>query len=589
MSETTTSVILGGEEYRNFAERFERERAKMGDGPQVMQIAGATLGIALLALLLWLQSGPAVFVYVAILFGGAYYGLRQIRDATREAQSAAKDLNKLALAAEASASREEFLEAVASRGRASDRSDVPDALLNLASGAITGERAQGVARAAFRSALARMNEAAFVRTALVLGGLFGTVFFFANELIGREILQGNLSVLLPGLRGALASTLTGIAASLLLGLLASRLERLVDDTVAETEAFLLGPVSMLLQATTARRAVTTETDLWQRLVEEVAELRREATDSFASMGTDAHGFAKQLEGVVGQMRMLPAVTVPPNIADLGIVVTEFRAGMKNLKETVDILVPAVQTIGATLPLEVAANVQSLLEREAAGQRAVQSQFSEIRSAISRLDGAVSENRNAIEALRQEQRAAPAELLAQASAARDEAHATRQDVAQLASGFAEQGQKLGRIQEALRTAEDTQIALARTQEALVHAAQIVQTGARDLSVESASLHETASRIDEATGRFTDVGSTLQNRLSGIDELLRKVDQQRGMLTRIEELVGGTVEELLTRLTPLSDWHRRAASAPMMRFLTLPLWAGDRQASMRDPEGQGHAPS
>lgn len=589
MSEAAEVESTEAGEHRNFAARFESERAGMRGGATTAVFAGALLFALLLGILLWLESGAAVYVYVALLFAIACYGLLQIRDATQALESAAEDLSALALDAAEAASREGFLEKVARRQRAAERSDVPDALLGLASDRVTAERTQGVARAAFRSALARMNETAFLRTALVLGGLFGTVLFFANELVGTQILRGDLSVLLPGLRGALASTLTGILGSLVLGLLASRLERIIDGMLSETEAFLLGPVSTVLQATTARRAVTTETDLWQQLVEEVAQLRQEAADSLAGMGTDAHVFAKQLENVVDQIRMLPAVTVPPNLADLGAVVTEFRTGMKDLKETVDVLVPAVQTIGATLPLETAANVQMLLELEDAGRRAMEHHIGEVRTAISRMENAVAENQTSIEALREAERAAPTEVLALAGAARDEAHAARQGVAQLASALTEHGRRLDAVQEALRTTEGTQQALALTQADLVRAGEAVQASAGELRAESDSLRETASQIDEATTRFTAAGSALQGRLHVMDEVIRKVHDQDGAFARIEESVGQTVGELQRRLSPLLDWHRRAASAPMMRFLTLPLWAGNRQVSGRTPEGQDRAPS
>jgi biopolymer transport protein ExbB/TolQ/copper chaperone CopZ len=574
------------------------------------------LAVCLIALLLYLESPWWVGAYIFALFGVAFLGLRGLRLAFATTQESTRHLGAMAKFLRNQPDRDAFLEEVRKNITPEDRSHVPEATLALGAGPITVDRVSSVARNAFRTAFSELNRANFLRAGLILGGLFGTVFFFAQELTAGAILQGDLAELLPGLRGALASTLTGILASLVIGLLASRLEHLLDGLVAETESFLMGPVGEVLATTPARKAVTTETDLWERLVEEVAELRRSTERSYGAMANDAATFSTSLEQVVDRLGDLPAVQIPPQLSGFQKVIEDFGQGMKDLHNTVEVLIPAVKSLGATLPLKIVTKVDALGEQHRELHQTSKEEITSVKSSLSGeissvkslLNGEIDSvkssltnatvllesNQETLKAIQTSEAYDPTPLLARMAAIEERLEGLEGPVQNIKSNAQEaawgaarlhrlstaQSEALVRIESAVRADDDVRQALTATQ------AELSQVAAQ-VSAETTSLRQQTSSLEASTAAIKGASVEIRNAGAWFNQLLpaygEKLDRIFQVVERVEEN-GLTVDR---RLDPLLQWHTRIASAPLIRFL---LWPSGKQVRvMASTDGNRHASS
>lgn len=350
MAERDTTFI---DFYQNLQERTKRLSAwRLGS----VIVTGAVL----VGLVLFLGSAPAVLVWVVFLFAVTYYGARRLQRAIDVMGAATKHLLEIADQLGEWTSRKQLEDFVKPKRTPHDDSNVPEAIWSYAS--TFTERSEGarvVANAAYVRPGAELTVAQFLRTALVLGGLFGTVLFFAIELGDTGLLNGDLSSLLPGLRGVLASTLTGILGSVALGIVASHIERVLEEAIWETESFIGGPVAQLLRAPTAKQSIGDEADLWNALREEVAALRADTLTAYTKLADDAHAYAVSLQDVSDKFSSIPAVTIPPEIANLSDSVGSFERSARSLEATVSRLVEAVGMVGLTAPKQMLADLSQL--------------------------------------------------------------------------------------------------------------------------------------------------------------------------------------------------------------------------------------
>jgi hypothetical protein len=509
------------------------------------------VGAVLLLLLVVLASPWFVWLYVVLLFSVTYYGAHRLSFAIGVTKAAEEHLLEFAKFLRDPRSRDEFVQLVQSKISPEDDSNVPEALWSYCTGRQSGESGRVVAHSAFVRATAELNLAHFLRTTLVLGGLFGTVLFFATELGGRELLGGDLSALLPGLRGALASTLTGILGSIALGITGNNIDRVVEEAVWETESFISGPVSQVLAGQNASAPIQDEADLWTALRQEVALLRKDTVESYKKLADDAAAYAKALETVSQNLADLPAVQVPVQLANLQDVVARFGSSTDSLDRTVKTLVDSVATVGLIVPAQILNDLAHL--RSAAGENhdttmaefdATTVRLATLRDSLQTVESRVSVVERAM-STSQQITDATAEL------------GKKVDVrgAQTASGILSLGDQLRALGD-IPTRDghsggiDSPPAADGSDmiEPLMHALSGVQESLA-LSIEEFKKTEQA-----VTALSSTIPTKLDQTLAGIADTQQKLSAVSRRLSPLDRVYG---------------WHERAAHAPLMKLLLLSL--------------------
>ena len=517
-----------------FADFYRRQMKKAASLETLRLVLVVGVGAALLGLLGFLGSPLLVWAYVIVLYAATYYGARRLQRAINVFLAASKHLLELAQFLTDSRSRAELVHEVKKRIDSNDDSNVPEAIWSYCRGGDRSEGIRVVANSAFAHPVTELAVASFLRTALVLGGLFGTVLFFAIELGDHGVAGGDLTELLPGLRGALASTLTGILGSLVLGILASGIERMVDQAIWETESFVCGPVSQALASETADAGIRDETDLWTALRHEVAQLSRETTAAYGRLADDASAYAKALEAVSQQLTELPAVQVPPQIVELGEATGKFARGTELLDRTVTTLVNAVATIGLMVPTKVLDDLQELrtgtarLIDDSTELRTIGGTLSSVSSDIGRLHERIVTSAELIQATET--------LTAAIDAGTNTSVGAAERVADKVGELRDEVERIGRPA------------------ALAVAANIADPNSRDGAT------ETVREADKSSGLAAELSRNLEH-------LNKEVGALQGILTR--------VASRLTRLESVYTWHDRAARAPLMKLMLLPLWPSKRK--------------
>ena len=613
----TDNVIL--KEYSRF---FDEQAQKTRNWQRTSLALPVALALLLILLLIWLKSALLVWGYISFLYAVTIWGLYRLRKAIKMTSDAAGHLQQIAQSLTDDPTREEFLTFVNSLRKPGDDSNVPEAIGGLAHGQISSGSLRVAANTAFATPISELRVAAFFRTGLILGGLFGTVLFFSLELTGQGILTGQLEELLLGLRGALASTLTGILGSIFIGIVASTIGRRLEELTWETEAFLSSSVSNVLLTTPVKRPIESESDLWESLREEVAHLSQRVQEMFKRMADDAHAYAISLQNLSQRLENLPAVQVPEQLANLEQVVTDFRHGAEVLGKTVPPLVETVGALGVFAPAKMLDNLEQLDQKVTEHQQhtaqsleGLQQDVSSTNQQLKQLDQKVTEHQQHT-----------SETL----------DGLQQGVSQTNHYLENYEERFDNLDSAAESLQNSAVGITRqletTEQALHYlgyqverVGRAVTEASEQTSQELAGLEDTTNQtltISKHIGRylgpipdeippdqqplraemehlktiFTLTREDVQNALTRINTTVETLDTLSENLSNSTEVLGNTSTKLqsqtemlavaasdltddqgllnqlrnqLTALDQVIAWHQRAARAPLMRLLLVPL--------------------
>jgi hypothetical protein len=542
-------VGADAQNYRQFFEKQKDRAIALDRRGQSVRIA---IFVALAAALILLRSPIYVWIWVLFLYGVTWYGLDGLRKALRVTAATLSSLEEVGrfLGTLPPPSREQIIGFINGKIDPNDESDVPEALSAFYSGQQNSESVRALANSAFSLPASELSVAQFFRTALVLGGLFGTVMFFAVELGGAGILSGNLSKLLPGLQGALASTLTGILGSIAVGYLSSAVDQVIERSIWETESLIGGPFARALQVSTEERAVVNEVQLWQQLIEEVRKLRMETTESYAKVATDVTGHSLALQTLSSQLAELPAVQVPPQLASLDDVVRRFRDGAELLNTSATTLVNAVGAIGVYAPAKTLQELEAIREKVTSMQGDMARSLNEMRQDVGSAKQLMS---GGIEDIRERTAGISPALLGLESKLDNvqyEVGGAAASLQTLKDAAQRTERSLYTLQE--RVPESRSISLGTVADA--GEASGASVGGQPIAASLEAMNATQRALTASTEAFA-------RRLDELSEQHRVL----GMLNR--------------RMALILTWQERASRAPLMRFLTLPF-ARSRQVERPD---------
>jgi hypothetical protein len=488
-------------------------------------VFAVVFSVGIIVLLSTLRSPLLVWMYVAGVIGSLFVlGIVRLR---RSATIAAESTAHLLTIADFLANdpgRDSVRNRLQELATPDDNSNVPEALSGLLEGTpSSSQTARAVAHSAFGHALSAVGFASFMRTALVLAGLFGTVLFFAFELTRPELLSGDLRTLMPGLQGALASTLSGIFGSVTVGWFANRVDALLDGLTLETEAFIGGPFLAAAADRRVHRELQSETELWEALRQEVASMVDRSVSSIDRMADDTHAYAASLQEFSSQIANLPQLRVPPELAQLENVVAQFSESAAMLNATVTPLLETVATLGVFAPAKMLEQLDGLVASSSRSQDST-------RLLLERIEANAIESRDGIIG-------AGASLDAIPGILRSEISAVKGAVTGLATE-----EQVGRIQASISELGDN----------------LVQV--------PAEIGASAARISEATRSLESVASSLE----GGSQSLKDQVNALNVLTEQISAARQSMAQAVARLRDVQNWHRRADQAPLMKFLLLPLW-------------------
>lgn len=499
----------------------------------------------LVALLGALQSPLLVWGYVIVaigfLFGRGILGLK--KSATIASESTAH-LEIIAGVIKDDPGREAIRAKLDELATPDDNSNVPEALSGFLEGsASSSETVRAVANSAFGHALSKVEFAVFMRTALVLAGLFGTVLFFAFELTRPALLSGDLAVLMPGLRGALASTLSGILGSVMVGWFASRVDALLDSLILETEAFVGGPFLVASSDPLTRPEIHSETELWEALRQEVALMADRSTKSLDRMADDVHAHAASLQAFSDQVANLPELRVPPELSKLEDVVAQFQHSTELLNKTVAPLVEAVGSLGIFAPAQMLEKIDGLAKSTSEWQGSAAGVLGDIKA-----DGASA--RADLKTARESIEAVPAML-----------ESKLEGIVSAMGGLAS-GQQVNRIETGM-TALASSAELGEVSASITEFRDEVKELPAELQASSAALAEAAERLGPVAAQLEDSRNEIATQTAGLSGVAEEIGTARLALT-----------EALRGMRRLLNWHERADQAPLMKFLLMPLWPRGR---------------
>jgi hypothetical protein len=568
--------MMASEQPARVQSEFGQAAAWAKRGVPYVHLAGVGTAVLLLVLLGFLQSNIGVWLYVALLTGLIWFGIVQISGAFRATWETTKHLDILSRLIDEEPERDAFLAEVRKLVSNKDLSNAPEALYGLRIGRISPERARVVATSAFSFPLRRIKGIGYIRTALVLLGLFGTVLFFALEL-RDNFLTGELEGLFSGLRGAMACTLTGITGSLLVGGLAAWLDGRLDGMLLDVEALVSGPVAAIIDSAPERRDLRSEADLWDAVLDQVTAHTTASTRILEKMGSDARVYARTLQEVEQRLTHLPQVEVPVQIAELGHVVAEFREGMVALHETVKILIPALHHLDGDVPARILERLDTITEGQQASGAAMAQSLDSLERRVIAASTSMGEARQEINGLGDrlgKEVGAIGTYATQLTAAVSSMENARGEVAKVAgkqtrqldrieaavaAGAAERTETLQVVEDAGRSMKETSIALTDVLGGLRIVGESLPTSANTLS-------EAASHVAEAAVRLDTVGQDI----GAAAERIGDPSSELGALRKM-------IDWRFRRLDPLVRWCQDARQAPLIRLLLGLRWPSRRGAA------------
>lgn len=535
--------------YRSF---FETCRADLDEQARLAVAWFGGLGGGLLGLLFWLGSGFWVGVYVLgvlwLGFSGAL-GFQRLRTAVHVTGEAAGHLEEIAGVVEDEPSRDKLRRYVEQMGTPQDRSNAPEAILHFVEGDRVGAEPENVARSAFSHARDALEHAGLLRNVLILGGLFGTVLFFALELNAPQVAGGDISELLPGLKGALASTLAGIASSVCLGFYGSEIDEKLDGLVRETEAFLGGPVARAARRRPERGEIEDETELWESLRSEVHEMTVETRDAYAGLAEDVRAHTDVLRDLGERLAEAPPIQVPEELQNLEASVEEFSGSARLLGELVPPLLETVAAMEVFAPAKLVQGIEEMQERldeleagledDLARTRDVAQEAAAVtRTAARSMEDVPDRMDQGFAALEEDARSLADRIQRVGDAVDDERRARRK-------AYAELGDQLERTAEEIQQLRERAVALPD-----------------ELRETTDSLESTAGALEPLAARLEEIGASLEEGVRGNGR-----DGATSASGELPELVS-EVRQLRRRVEQTGRWVDRARSAPLMKLLTWP---------------------
>jgi hypothetical protein len=532
-----TEPRTDAQSYREFFESQKRRAAKLSRYRLIIAIG---IGIVLVGILIVLGSPWPVLILVTLLYVLAFFSLWRLQKALNVTEAALSDLEDVArmLGESPPPSRATVVAFVRDRVDPNDESDVPEALSAFCAGQQNSESVRAAANSAFSLPASELSVAQFFRTALVLGGLFGTVLFFALELGKSAILAGDIQSLLPGLQGALASTLTGILGSVAVGHMASAIDQVIERSIWETESLIGGPFARALQVAAEESTAVNEVQLWQQLIEEVRKLRQDTTESYAKVASDVSAHSIALQTLSTQLTELPAVQVPPQLANLEDVVRRFRDGAELLNSSATTLVNAVGALGVYAPAKTLQELDAIRQGVASLQGEVSRTLSEVGADVARTRQVVTAG---VEEIKEQTTAiSPALRVIEGKV----------DNVQYEVGGTAQG--LAGLKEA---AERTERSLYVLQEKVVAPRTLTMS---PTAPESGGSHVSIERIEAGLESMNAVEHALTER---IDVLAGKLNEMSAL--------NQAFAMLNRRMAIILTWQEKATRAPLMKLLTLPF--------------------
>lgn len=530
--------------YRSF---FARNGATLERRARQAAAWFAGLGLLLLALLFWLGSGLWVGIYVV---AGLYLGLTgalgfvRLRTAVHVTEEAVGHLEEIARAVEDEPTRDQLRRYVEEMGTPQDRSNVPEAILHFVEGDRVGADPENVARSALSHARDALEHAGLLRNVLILGGLFGTVLFFAHELNAPAVAGGDITELLPGLKGALASTLAGIASSVCLGFYGSDIDEQLDGLVRETEAFLGGPVARSARRRPAARPAEDETELWENLRAEVRQMTVETREAYEGLAEDVRAHTDVLHDLGERLAQAPPIQVPEELRNLEVSVETFAGSARLLGELVPPLLETVAAMEVFAPAKLTRDVEEMRQRlDALGgeldrtREAVREVSDVTRSAARSLEEVPERLDRGFSALMEETDALAGQIRRIREAAEAERSDRREVHREMADGMERTHREIRNLREELHVLP----------EEIRSAASQLDAAAEELAPLAGHLERAGTALE---ARGSGDGSGPPDRSSRVPELVEEV------------------RALRRRVADISGWVDRARSAPLMRLLTWP---------------------
>lgn len=575
---------------RSYAERSIQEESERIEGVLASSVWFGPALVLALAVLAWaLGSAPAVILYVLGLGGVAWgWGINRLRSALQVTLGTAKQVRALSSFLGKDPTQEQLLKALHEQADQHAPAASPTIFTALLEGQVSPDRAGTTARLVYSDPLAKLDATSFLRSSLVLGGLFGTVLFFAWELTGAGFTAAGLDELLPGVRGAMASTLSGILSSVLVGHFASSVDRIVDRLVTGTESLIAGPVSIALENTPAHADPTNEAELWSAVLGEVRALREDTRQHVRQMADDASAYARSLQRVEERLADLPAIRIHDDLQQLGDALASFGRSVKVFEASSTSTAKAVEQLGVVIPRAVierldrisqdqqeAEHTTSTATQHLSGEiAAVQAKINEVASSVA-FDPA--EFNQHLDLIGQSVQALEPALRSQISTLGTVEANVREQTQQLGSLQTSVLAQAGRIESmhaAMQSVADAQISLVEMREQLEGAAGQVRTEAERLTgstqrleVAAEAVMQTGSKLDSAAEAVTAVSDR-------IDRAAESLSGQAAVTARIEKVLSG----IQKGIGPIAAWHRRATDAPLMRLLLLQRRGGNGNGAL-----------
>lgn len=531
---------------------FREQEAKLRSSSSIW-IVGVVLFVLVVGLLFVLDSGLEVGIYIgALLLPISLYGLYKARQTEVATAEALDHMIEVEERLETGADSDEILTHLQKRISVEDRSHVAEALRTFLAGSPSSEAVPPTARAAFSETDALAESTSFLRAVLILGGLFGTVLFFALELTELSNLAGTES-LLQGLRGALASTLTGILGAVTVGFVTTQLRQRVNKIIQETETFLGGTVLPLTREEKAASPPGTEVELWEALQKEVRALNQRIDERTTLMADDAASYARSLEEVSTRLQELPQVRVPPELGNLEDVVEEFSESSNLLYRTTRELVDAVGALGVFAPAKLLRDLEEVREEMAEwrddANDALQTMVSRTEAGQERLEkSARAMQKDTIEAV--------------------ETRMTRLDEA-----VGQLDDAIPRLEGLVRSGVDSMESAGRNLEQVSEKVEDIphqiKTILEEIQTEIRTFRRTADELSEQT-------KVMPSRIAA------KLDSENGRSVRNTQ----TQDELMRRLRELEglvQWHRKVRQGALWKLLGVPLLPTNRLPFMPRREG------
>lgn len=550
----------------DFGGRFRRQEDRIDGTLNTGKVLAAVAGMVLLLLGVLLRPQPLVFLVVAVLVALFVRAFIQWRGVLGDASHLARDLDDLVRAVAEGREVEHLL-------ASAPLQDERYRGLALTVGAASPSRPDlALAAGGLLEPLdARLEEAASYRPILVLGGLFGTVLFFAFELGRPSLVAGAIAELLPGLQGALLSTLTGLLGSALLGYYVGRADRERSLLEADLLAFVRGPLWARLE--TERTVTEGEDDatFWSLAAQELRRLREDTTSMYLSVANQVNGYAAALEQIQQRLSSLPAMKVPKELAHLSGVAQGFEQGMKAMNEGVRVLVAAVDIASTDLPERLVQRVAAIQEEQDLQRKSLVS--------LDRTLAGLSERLRAIDL-----ESVPPELARLSGEVRREG----QKIEEIHGATRSQAGLVQRLEEQTRLLEESRTSLDDTRDQLREATAEVGTSTRLLDDVAGTFQTSGGEIENAARRLAETHGSIEALSGAVDRslgnLARQVDVVRSAQQEIQQTAAreDTLQRLdakVSRLQSVVQWVERVHRAPLMRVLTSP-WLPERLRRRRD---------